>query len=175
MVDVLRVHDFTYLKGVEAACKAVAHGKVANLDGDTTVSANSFEAAMRAAGAVCLAVDSVCRGENRNAFCVVRPPGHHAGFRGVVEGGEEKHGSAGFCLINNVAVGAAYARCIWRQRGIKKVAIIDFDVHHGNGTEDIVRNVVPSVETHDMSTPLFKATATSGEPGRDEQFPTTKD
>ena len=160
--DVLRVHDYTYLKGVEAACESVAgEGAVKNLDDDTTVSRSSFEAAMRAAGGVCHAIDRVCGGANRNAFCVVRPPGHHAGYRGVVEFGEEKHGSAGFCLINNVAVGAAYARAVWRKAigaacgGIERVAIIDFDVHHGNGTEDVIRNLVPTQEEHGVASLPF--------------------
>jgi len=159
---------------------------------------------MRAAGGVCHAVDKVCSGANRNAFCAVRPPGHHAGYRGVVEGGDEPHGSKGFCLVNNVAVGAAYARCMWRHKGIHKIAIIDFDVHHGtwmvarfgaqmlvttllhaacpfvllllllfsaawgsadipsgNGTEDIVRNLLPTTEEHAVATPMFSANVKS--------------
>lgn len=100
--DVLRVHDYTYIKRLESVCAEIQGDEVKNLDGDTAVSAKSFEAAMYAAGAICHAIDQVCSGANRNAFCVTRPPGHHAGFRGVVEGGDEAHGSAGFCLINNV-------------------------------------------------------------------------
>ena len=92
----------------------------------------SYEAAMHAAGAVCAAVDSVCTGRSRNAFCAVRPPGHHAGLRGVVVNDNDKEGSHGFCLLNNVAIGAAYARHMYRDRGIQRVALIDFDVHHGN-------------------------------------------
>ena len=106
LADVLRVHESGYVAGLQAACSAVTEGKVGALDGDTAVSAQSFEAAMRAAGAVCHAIDRVCSGEYRNAFCAVRPPGHHAGFRGVVETTENadgKHGSAGFCLLNNVS------------------------------------------------------------------------
>jgi acetoin utilization deacetylase AcuC-like enzyme len=78
-----------------------------------------------------LAVDRVMAGANRNAFCAVRPPGHHAGSRGVVKCDPEDHGSHGFCLLNNVAIAAAYARHLYRQQGIRRVAIVDFDVHHG--------------------------------------------
>ena len=93
---------------------------------------------MRAAGSVCEAVDKVVAGECRNSFCAVRPPGHHAGPRGIVKcANDPEGGSHGFCLLNNVAIGAAYARCMYRNEGIKKIAIVDFDVHHGNGTQDI--------------------------------------
>jgi acetoin utilization deacetylase AcuC-like enzyme len=73
----------------------------------------------------------VMRGEARNAFCAVRPPGHHAGPTGVVTSSKDPHGSHGFCLFNNVAVGAAYALHVYRHQGVKRVAILDFDVHHG--------------------------------------------
>jgi len=108
---------------------------------------------MRAAGSVCEAVDKVVSGEHRNIFCAVRPPGHHAGPRGIVRCANDTEGSHGFCLLNNVAIGAAYARSMYRNEGIKKVAIIDFDVHHGNGTEEIIRHLVPNTETHTFRTP----------------------
>lgn len=92
------------------------------LDPDTPVSPGSGEAALRAVGAVCAAVDAVFAGEARNAFCGVRPPGHHA----------EPNRAMGFCLFNNVAIATEHARA---QHGIQRVAIIDFDVHHGNGTQ----------------------------------------
>ena len=99
---------------------------------DTAFSVGTLSAARRAAGAVAHAVDRVLLGRNRNAFCVVRPPGHHAGYRGLLDGGR----SCGFCIFNSVAAGAMHAleshRC-------ERVAIIDLDIHHGNGTEDIVR------------------------------------
>ena len=154
IADVLRVHEYAYIKKLQEGCARVEPGKVVSLDGDTTVSRESFVAAMHAAGSVCAAVDRVCGGCNRNAFCAIRPPGHHAGYRGLVECEEEKHGSVGFCLLNNVAIGAAYARNVWRDRGIERVAIIDFDVHHGNGTEDCVRNLVPTTEEFPLSTPF---------------------
>ena len=93
-----------------------------SLDPDTVLSPSSGEAALRAAGALCAAVDAVVAGEGQNAFCAVRPPGHHA----------EAARAMGFCLFNNVAVGALHAR---EQHGLARAAVIDFDVHHGNGTQ----------------------------------------
>ncbi|NJD07626.1 MAG: histone deacetylase family protein [Methylococcaceae bacterium] len=92
------------------------------LDPDTVLSRGSGQAALRAVGAVCAAIDAVFNGEAHNAFCGVRPPGHHA----------MPEAAMGFCLFNNIAVGAEYAR---RHHRIKRVAIVDFDVHHGNGTQ----------------------------------------
>ncbi len=94
------------------------------IDPDTAMNPHSLDAARHAAGALVLATDLVMRGECRSAFCAVRPPGHHA----------ERNRAMGFCLFNNVAVGAAHAIAA---HGVERVAIIDFDVHHGNGTEDI--------------------------------------
>jgi SHAQKYF class myb-like DNA-binding protein len=114
------------------------------VNSDTSFSAGSLRAARRAAGAVQHAVDCVLVGRNRNAFCVVRPPGHHAGINGLLDGGE----SCGFCIFNNVAAGALYA--ISEDRLLcGRCAIVDIDVHHGNGTEDIVR------KCHDPSKLLF--------------------
>lgn len=119
-----RVHDQGYVDAVFAA--APTRGRV-HLDPDTSMSPHSLNAALRAAGAPIGAVDLVMSGEADRAFCCVRPPGHHAEFRR----------SMGFCLFNNVAVGARHAQ---DRYGLKKVAIVDFDVHHGNGTEDIFRS-----------------------------------
>jgi acetoin utilization deacetylase AcuC-like enzyme len=91
------------------------------------MSPHSYPAALRAAGAVVLATNLVLEGKAANAFCCVRPPGHHA----------EHHRAMGFCFFNNVAVGAAHAMS---QYGLDRVAVVDFDVHHGNGTEDIFRH-----------------------------------
>ncbi len=128
MADVLRVHEYNYVSNIQSLCKKLrkesflSHGMVgdyggapevgpiAYLDGDTGLSSDSFEAAMYAAGTVCRAVDDVCSGTVKNAFCAVRPPGHHAGIRGFVKSNHESAGSHGFCLLNNVAIGAAYAR-----------------------------------------------------------------
>jgi acetoin utilization deacetylase AcuC-like enzyme len=115
------VHRASYLEDIET--RAPKSG-LAQLDPDTAMNPHSLEAARRAAGAVVLAVDLVMTGKVRNAFCAVRPPGHHA----------LSNRSMGFCIYNNVAVAAAYARAV---HGIKRVAILDFDVHHGNGTEEI--------------------------------------
>lgn len=95
------------------------------LDQDTVISRRTREAALRSAGAVCAAVDAVIGGEARNAFCVVRPPGHHA----------EKDAAMGFCLFGNAAIGALHAR---DAHGLARVAVIDFDAHHGNGTQAIL-------------------------------------
>lgn len=116
-----RVHDADYLDWIFSHA---ADGGLILLDGDTSMNQFSLNAALHAAGAVVEAVDLVMAGEVENAFCCVRPPGHHAG----------RNGASGFCIFNNVAVGAAHAL---NQYGLKRVAILDFDVHHGDGTEDI--------------------------------------
>ena len=113
-----RVHSPDYIALIEA--EAPTDG-LHFLDPDTAMNAHSLGAARRAAGAVVLATELVLSGECRNAFCAVRPPGHHA----------ERDRAMGFCLFNNVAVGAAHALA----QGLERVAIVDFDVHHGNGTE----------------------------------------
>jgi acetoin utilization deacetylase AcuC-like enzyme len=150
------VHEYPYVERISRVCNSIPDhpNTVANLDGDTGISRWSFEAALRAAGSVCDAVDKVVAGDCRNAFCSVRPPGHHAGPRGIVKCANDLEGSHGFCLLNNVAIGAAYARSMYRHDGIRKVAIIDFDVHHGNGTEEIIRQLVPDVETTILRTPF---------------------
>jgi acetoin utilization deacetylase AcuC-like enzyme len=95
-----------------------------NLDGDTAMNKYTLSAALHAAGAAVQAVDLVMTGEVENAFCCIRPPGHHAG----------RSGASGFCIFNNIAVGAAHAL---KHHQLQRVAILDFDVHHGDGTEDI--------------------------------------
>lgn len=117
-----------------------------NMDGDTAISAFSWFAALFACGTVIDAVKRVVNGQYKNAFCAVRPPGHHSGPSGLVSTDENIGDSHGFCLLNNVAVGAAYAKALYPDL-IKKVAIIDFDVHHGNGTEAIVSKLQPQVVT----------------------------
>lgn len=119
-----RVHDSDYVTGIYA--EAPYEG-ILRLDSDTFMMPKTLDAALRSAGAVVMAVDLVMAGEVKAAFCAVRPPGHHA----------ERHRAMGFCYFNNVAVGAAHAM---EQHGLKRVAIIDFDVHHGNGTEDIFQD-----------------------------------
>jgi len=119
--DIKRVHHAAYVEQIFA--RAPAAGYV-QLDPDTAMNAHSLPAARRAAGAAILGVDEVMSGRAANAFCAVRPCGHHA----------TPEQSMGFCIFNNVGVAAAYAL---ERHGLERVAIIDFDVHHGNGTEDI--------------------------------------
>ena len=122
------------------------------VDADTTVSAGSGEAALRAAGAVCAAIDAVFDGAARNAFCAVRPPGHHA----------ERARAMGFCLFNNVAVGAAHARAAWK---IERVAVVDFDVHHGNGTQDLFWEDSALFYASTHQSPLYPGTGSGSERG----------
>lgn len=119
--QLLRVHDEAYVAGLETRIPPKGQTR---LDPDTVVGPGSLAAARRAAGAVVAAVDLVGAGEVNSAFCNVRPPGHHA----------ERGRAMGFCLFNNVAVGTAHALEV---HDFSRVAIVDFDVHHGNGTEDI--------------------------------------
>ena len=116
-----RVHSRAHIRAIESASPSSG---LIFIDPDTAMNAHSLSAARHAAGALVKATDLVVSGECRNAFCAVRPPGHHA----------ERERAMGFCLFNNVAVGAAHALAA---HGIERVAIVDFDVHHGNGTEDI--------------------------------------
>lgn len=122
--QLLRVHSNDYLAQVMAEIPAEGY---AHLDPDTVISPDSLNAAYRAAGAVVKAVDMIMNNECKNAFCAVRPPGHHA----------ESAKTGGFCLFNNIAVGAAHAIAHYQ---LERVAIVDFDVHQGNGTEQIFFN-----------------------------------
>jgi acetoin utilization deacetylase AcuC-like enzyme len=115
-----RVHEPDH---VELIFGSAPRRGYAYLDPDTSMNASSLSAALRAAGAVVAATDLVMSGEARNAFCAVRPPGHHA----------TRDRPMGFCLFNNVAIGAMHAI---EAHGLERVAVLDFDVHHGNGTED---------------------------------------
>ncbi len=119
-----RVHAEAYIASV---FEQSPRSGLIYLDGDTAMNPYSLEAALHAAGAAVQAVDLVMAGQAENAFCNIRPPGHHAG----------RDSAAGFCIFNNVAVAAAHAL---EQYGLQRVAIADFDVHHGNGTEDIFHN-----------------------------------
>ncbi len=149
-----RVHDADYwqrLIDLEPATNKPGEDRVA-LDPDTFLSAGSIDAALRGSGAACFAVDQVFAGKSRNAFCVIRPPGHHA---------EVGH-AMGFCLLNHVAVAARHALAT---HAIKRVAILDFDVHHGNGTQAIFEQSpdVLYVSSHQM--PLFPGTGKEDERG----------
>ena len=120
----LRVHSAAYLDQISALAPSEGYCFV---DPDTAMNAFTLEAAERAAGAAVRAVDLVLGGEATNAFCCVRPPGHHA----------ERDHAMGFCFYNNIACGAAHALDVY---GLDRIAILDFDVHHGNGTEDMFRD-----------------------------------
>ena len=162
MADILKVHDWAYVLKLKTASECIEDdpGVIRHLDGDTAISHGTYQSALAAAGAVCHAIDEVMSGRAKNSFCPVRPPGHHAGPHGVVTSRLDPNGSHGFCLLNNVAIGAAYAMSLYRHAGIKKVAILDFDVHHGNWTEACVANTAPSLDTFEFATPYGKGTQT---------------
>jgi len=122
--QLIRVHDERYVDALEKLSPAAG---LLQLDPDTAMNPHSHRAALRSAGAAVLGADLVMRGEAEAAFCSVRPPGHHA----------ERAKAMGFCFFNNVAVGVAHALA---QHGLARVAVVDFDVHHGNGTEDMFRD-----------------------------------
>jgi acetoin utilization deacetylase AcuC-like enzyme len=147
--QLLRCHEATYLDRVEQRIPKTGY---AYLDSDTVVSAHSLKAAKRAAGAVIKAVDLIMREDIENAFCAVRPPGHHA----------ERMRTMGFCLFGNVAVGAAYALDAY---GLARAAILDFDVHHGNGSEDIFRDDMRVMVCSTFQHPFYPYTAIEESPG----------
>jgi len=120
--QLLRAHTAQYLSMLDAVMPRQGYVR---LDPDTVVSSGTLQAAKRAAGSVVLAVDQIMSGQIRNAFCSIRPPGHHA----------EHDRALGFCIYNNLAVGVKHALDVY---DLKRVAVVDFDVHQGNGTEDIL-------------------------------------
>lgn len=124
--QLLRAHPQSYLDHLESLVPTFEQG-IVSIDEDTIMNSHSLLAAKHAAGAGVLAVDKVMAGEVRNAFCAVRPPGHHA----------ERASAMGFCFYGNIVVAAKHAL---DHHGLERVAIIDFDVHHGNGTEDLVES-----------------------------------
>ena len=146
---ILRVHPKDYFETLRDA--APASGSV-RLDADTVMNSGTWEAAMRAVGGATAAVDAVMGGAARNAFVATRPPGHHA----------ERAIAMGFCFFNNIAIAARHAQA---KHGAERVAIVDFDVHHGNGTQDIffADNSVLFCSTHEM--PLFPGTGAQSERG----------
>ena len=147
--QVARAHSLAF---VEAVLNAIeADGNVA-FDADTRASPGSGEAALRAVGAVCAAVDAVMAGEAQNAFCAVRPPGHHA----------EPHRAMGFCLFNNVAAGAAQAQAV---HGLERIAVVDFDVHHGNGTQAKFWDNADLFYASTHQSPLYPGTGDRSERG----------
>jgi acetoin utilization deacetylase AcuC-like enzyme len=147
--EIARAHTPRFVAETLAAIPKQGHGAI---DADTIVSPGSGEAALRAAGAVIAAVDAVIAGEAANAFCAVRPPGHHA----------ERERAMGFCLFNNVAIGAQRARQV---HGLARVAVIDFDVHHGNGTQAIFEDDPHLFYASTHQWPLYPGTGARGETG----------
>jgi len=138
-----RVHTPEY---VEHIFRIAPDEGQAWLDMDTSMNPHSLSAALRAAGAVVLGVDLVMTGQSNAAFCNVRPPGHHA----------EHNKAMGFCIFNNIAVGAAHALQTYQ---LKRIAIVDFDVHHGNGTEDIFRNITEVLLCSTFQHPFYPNTS----------------
>jgi acetoin utilization deacetylase AcuC-like enzyme len=146
----INTHSYEYIDLVD---KSFPENGLAFLDGDTVVSPGSKEATKDAVGSIITAIDGVQQKEFKNAFCAVRPPGHHA----------EKDKAMGFCIYNNVAVGANY---LIEKYKYNKVAIIDFDVHHGNGTQDIFYNneKVLYISTHQY--PYYPGSGSEKETGK---------
>ena len=143
------VHGPNYLNTLRSARPAEG---ISQIDADTFIASGSLDAAATALGAALVALDAVLMGEVDNAFCAIRPPGHHA----------EIDTPMGFCLVNTVAVAAREAQ---RKYGAERVAIVDFDVHHGNGTQDIFKDdpTVFYASSHQM--PLYPGTGAAGETG----------
>jgi acetoin utilization deacetylase AcuC-like enzyme len=146
-----RVHPAAYIDALEAS---VPERGLVHLDPDTAMNPHTLNAAKRAAGAAILATDLVIGKKTPAAFCAVRPPGHHA----------ERARAMGFCFFNNVAVGAMHALV---NHGLKRVAVVDFDVHHGNGTEDIFAGDPRVLMVSTFQHPFYPY---SGTEGRSEQM-----
>jgi acetoin utilization deacetylase AcuC-like enzyme len=144
-----RVHDSAYVDHVFASAPASGY---ARLDPDTVMSPGSLDAALHAAGAAAAATEAVLAGATRRAFCAVRPPGHHA----------TRSEAMGFCLFNNAAVAAAHAL---EAHGLERIAIVDFDVHHGNGTQDIFWNNPRVFYASSHQIPLYPGTGAADEQG----------
>jgi acetoin utilization deacetylase AcuC-like enzyme len=148
-----RVHPRRYIEALEPAF-AEARDVVVQIDPDTYLSAASREAVYRAAGACVAAVDAVLGGEDAMAFCAVRPPGHHA----------EPTAPMGFCIFNNVAIGALHALEV---HGLARVAVVDFDVHHGNGTQTIAEREPRLYFASTHQAPLYPGTGLPEDTGMD--------
>mgnify|MGYP000185416242 CR=1 FL=1 len=147
--DLARVHPQRYIDRIKAA--EPEDGQIA-LDEDTWMSPGSMQAARRAAGAAIRAVDAVISREVANAFCATRPPGHHA----------EREKPMGFCLFGNAALAAKYAL---DRHGIDRVAVVDFDVHHGNGSQELLSDEPRALVITSQQVPLWPGTGTADETG----------
>ncbi len=146
------IHDPDYLAAAQTACES---GQLTHLDNDTPISRDSFRLALLATGGAIAAVEAVLTGKDSNALCLHRPPGHHAEFDRAM----------GFCIINHIAVAAAYLTQI---KGLPRVAIIDFDVHHGNGTQHLLetRPDVLFISIHQDPTRFYPGTGFARETGK---------
>lgn len=146
--QILRAHAADYLASLR---DSLPQQGIHHLDPDTAMNPHTLEAALHAAGAGVLATDLVIGGQADNAFCAVRPPGHHAG-RGR---------AMGFCILNNIAIAALHAL---HAHGLERVAVVDFDVHHGNGTEDILRGEPRAMMASIFQHPFYPYSGTEGVP-----------
>jgi acetoin utilization deacetylase AcuC-like enzyme len=142
--QLMRVHSAAHLEHLKRSSPDLG---VVHIDPDTAMNPHTWHAALRAAGAGVLAVDLVMAGEVQNAFCAVRPPGHHA----------ERSNAMGFCFFNNIAVAAKHALKV---HGLTRVAIVDFDVHHGNGTEECFRNDMQVLMVSTFQHPFYPYSGT---------------
>jgi acetoin utilization deacetylase AcuC-like enzyme len=147
--DILRCHPASFLERIQAASPAEG---IVQLDPDTWMSPGTLEAALRAVGGACAAVDLVVGGGAANAFVGLRPPGHHA----------ERETTMGFCLFGNVAIAAKRALDV---HGLSRVAVVDFDVHHGNGTQDLLWDEARALVVTSQQMPLWPGTGDPSETG----------
>jgi len=158
LADIELAHDRMYIASLRGLSDQLVEDMTAggpsyaHMDADTAINASTWKAALCSAGAAIAATDAVIAGELQNAFCAVRPPGHHA----------ERAKAGGFCFFNNVAIAGMYAR---KKHGAERIAVVDFDVHHGNGTQDIFWNDKDLflASTHQM--PLYPGTGALNETG----------
>ena len=155
LADIERVHPMDYIVEIRNAAPQTG---IVHIDPDTAMCAGTWEALLRGTGAAVLATDLVMAGEVDNAFCSVRPPGHHA----------MRARAMGFCFFNNVAVAAKHAL---EHHGLERVAIVDFDVHHGNGTEDIFAGDERVLMTGIFQHPFYPYSGIEGHSGRMVNIP----
>ena len=144
--QLMRVHSAAHLEHLKRKSPSIG---IAHIDPDTAMNPHTWQAALRSAGAGVLAVDLIMAGEVQNAFCAVRPPGHHA----------EREGAMGFCFFNNVVVAAQHAL---KGHGLSRVAVVDFDVHHGNGTEDCLKNNAQALMVGMFQHPFYPYSGAEG-------------